>query len=341
MKTNKRIKWIDYYKGIAIILVLVHHVSQYFPAYRYIPDYLTDFHVSMFFFISGYICAEKKQTDAFIPLLKKKAQRLLIPYLFWALLSACVKIGVLLATRSMNMNGILQELADILTVGNGPVWFLKAMFFSSVIFQTILFLIKMNRKYLAILALCLIIIVTLLQNFQFILIVLCRRSMLCIIELSIGFLLSDAIKSLIKGGLIIGILIFLVGSLLSIFGNITISYKNGLSPNILLSLLSCNAIDVGIATVLIHICCSHDEKKIINWVHYLGVNSLAVLVIHPLLLNCFSYPFAHRVKTLSTASQFLIMGAVLIALLLSLFPLIRFVNVHFPQLIGRRKLLNE
>ena len=50
MKSNgKRIDWIDIFKGLAIILVVVGHSTGLFNAYIY------QFHVAAFFFISGWV----------------------------------------------------------------------------------------------------------------------------------------------------------------------------------------------------------------------------------------------------------------------------------------------
>ena len=49
MMDKKRIEWVDIFKALAIILVVVGHSTGKFNAYIY------QFHVAAFFFISGWV----------------------------------------------------------------------------------------------------------------------------------------------------------------------------------------------------------------------------------------------------------------------------------------------
>ncbi|MGV0103518.1 Acyltransferase 3 [Nostoc sp. DSM 114160] len=66
-----RIEWIDCWKGLAIITVVVGHIVN--PVSKYIYW----FHMPLFFFISGYLYREKTDYSAFF---KKKTFHLLVPY---------------------------------------------------------------------------------------------------------------------------------------------------------------------------------------------------------------------------------------------------------------------
>lgn len=48
-KMEKRIEWIDIFKALAIVMVVIGHSTGKFNAYIY------QFHVAAFFFISGYV----------------------------------------------------------------------------------------------------------------------------------------------------------------------------------------------------------------------------------------------------------------------------------------------
>ena len=61
---NKRIEWIDIFKGLAIILVVIGHSTGQFNGYIY------QFHVAAFFFISGWV-AIFDNTKLFNDLYKK------------------------------------------------------------------------------------------------------------------------------------------------------------------------------------------------------------------------------------------------------------------------------
>lgn len=55
MDSLKRIEWVDYYKAIAIVLVVVGHATGRFNGVIY------QFHVAAFFFISGYLSKIEKK----------------------------------------------------------------------------------------------------------------------------------------------------------------------------------------------------------------------------------------------------------------------------------------
>ncbi|MEH2174625.1 acyltransferase family protein [Nostoc sp.] len=69
---SQRIEWIDCWKGLGIITVVVGHIVS--PGAKYIYW----FHMPLFFFISGYLYREKTDYSAF---LKKKFFNLIVPYL--------------------------------------------------------------------------------------------------------------------------------------------------------------------------------------------------------------------------------------------------------------------
>ncbi|MEH1830237.1 MAG: acyltransferase family protein [Nostoc sp.] len=68
---SQRIEWIDCWKGLAIITVVVGHIVN--PGSKYIFW----FHMPLFFFISGYLYSKKTDYSAFF---KKKFFHLLVPY---------------------------------------------------------------------------------------------------------------------------------------------------------------------------------------------------------------------------------------------------------------------
>lgn len=78
-----RIQWLDIYKGIAIILVVIGHLEISDSLYKYI--YM--FHMYAFFFAAG-ITFKINKSDTFLQFLKKNISRLYIPYLFF-----CIYVG--------------------------------------------------------------------------------------------------------------------------------------------------------------------------------------------------------------------------------------------------------
>ena len=78
IKKNKpRIEWIDFARGIGILLVLIGHTKI-----PYLPRYLAyAFHMPFFFIISG-LCFSVKKEENFWAFLLKKTRTLIVPYFF-------------------------------------------------------------------------------------------------------------------------------------------------------------------------------------------------------------------------------------------------------------------
>lgn len=151
MKSNgKRIDWIDIFKGLAIILVVVGHATGLFNAYIY------QFHVAAFFFISGWVA--KLDRTSLLRDLIKKAMTLIVP-----LLLMIVMFGIV--TNCMNKFGIYKYFWDegssqsvfrlminFLQNGTmvdllGAAWFVEVLFFTSII-SHFLYVLTWKDKYI-------------------------------------------------------------------------------------------------------------------------------------------------------------------------------------------------
>lgn len=85
---KKRLEWVDRMRGLAILSVVVQHLTYGFPeneGYRYI-NLIALCNMGVFFFVSGYIidkrCRIESGRDA-ARFLWKKCLQLMIPFLFW------------------------------------------------------------------------------------------------------------------------------------------------------------------------------------------------------------------------------------------------------------------
>ena len=78
---GKRIDYLDYSKGIAIILVVLGHIFNG----GNIKTYIYSFHIPLFFIISGYLF-NYSNINSFNEFISKKTKVYLIPYLNIALL---------------------------------------------------------------------------------------------------------------------------------------------------------------------------------------------------------------------------------------------------------------
>ena len=144
---KNRINYFDIAKGIGMLCVILGHLSV-----SGINMIVFTFHMPLFFIISGYFL---KKHDTKV-LIHKKARQLLVPYLL-----TCMAIMILSAlkdlllgrTEEMFHNLLLWAYAGFYGSGNpysqpfyvkpiGAIWFLLAMFWSVIIYNSI-----MNRKY--------------------------------------------------------------------------------------------------------------------------------------------------------------------------------------------------
>lgn len=111
-------EWIDISKGIGIILVILGH--SMFP-FHFLID---SFHMPLFFFIGG-LTFRTKPLERF---LVEKIDRIMVPYVFWAILSAFISL------IPHNYEGPF----------NGPLWFFPAIFTSLLL---IYFIESIEPKY--------------------------------------------------------------------------------------------------------------------------------------------------------------------------------------------------
>lgn len=102
-KTNTgftNLPWIDYTKGIGIVLVVIAHFVEG------ISTYILWFHMPLFFFVSGYLF---KESDTITSFIKKKAMRLLIPYISFLILLSIPDYVLIIKQNSSSINDIIQN----------------------------------------------------------------------------------------------------------------------------------------------------------------------------------------------------------------------------------------
>lgn len=143
---------IDIVKGIAILFVLWHHSFIKFPIYmldipwcEYAMAIHGTFYLNVFFLVSGYLFAHSKPR-AFKENFKKKASRLLIPYIGYEVINLVSKLAFpYLVNRKVGGGKIIEYIEDMLFKG-GELWFVYVLFFIFLIWPPILH--KLNKKTL-------------------------------------------------------------------------------------------------------------------------------------------------------------------------------------------------
>jgi len=138
MTTPKpHIDWIDTAKGICITLVVLNHVILYCGLKDQVPtvyyNFLSAFRMPLYFFLSGLFF---RTYGGLIPFLRKKTNKLLIPYLFFFLLFSVAVPWAIYALGGClpyidGIPTVPQLLMDFLynsQMVNGPLWFLLCLF---------------------------------------------------------------------------------------------------------------------------------------------------------------------------------------------------------------------
>lgn len=128
-KQTSRIEWIDLAKGFCIILVVLYHVSKMLGVTYPLWVQLSAFRMPLYFILSGLFF---KQYEGFVGFLKRKTNKLLIPFLFFLVISSVLPYAML--THQFSLPVLIEERE---VVYNLPIWFLLCLFEINIIFYLI------------------------------------------------------------------------------------------------------------------------------------------------------------------------------------------------------------
>jgi len=131
LNSKNRIEYIDLAKGSCIILVVAYHIQKAYSIFTPIDEYIGVFRMPLYFFLSGLFF---KSYGGFLQFLKKKVNRLLIPFLFFYFLSVAIQFAVSIK----NGQPLDWSLCYLFIVDkyffNVPIWFLWCLFVLNMIF---------------------------------------------------------------------------------------------------------------------------------------------------------------------------------------------------------------
>lgn len=159
-KEKDRIESVDILRAVGILIMVMGHVGFGGKFDRYIHS----FHMPVFFLISGSLFVSKRETGVFT-LILKKAKRLLIPYVFYAVFNYIFWLLIgnaqgtpwyvpLLRAVTYNTSGLPIC---------GALWFLTAMFFAESFYMILDRIIK-NGYIRPIITVSLAVVASFLQN---------------------------------------------------------------------------------------------------------------------------------------------------------------------------------
>lgn len=149
----KRILWIDVLKGLGIIFVIVGHAE--IPSV--LSHFLYSFHMPLFFLISGLTLKNKNEIK-FSKVIVSEGKKLLLPYLFFLLLSYIY--AVIIRDYFFNQYNNIDFISPIFNPDllNVALWFLPCLFITKTISLLILRIIKTKKALLVVLIIAFIFI---------------------------------------------------------------------------------------------------------------------------------------------------------------------------------------
>ncbi len=142
--SKPRIEFVDLAKGFCIILVVFFHL-QIYTGYHTTFDWMArSFRMPLYFILSGLFF---KEYEGFLGFLKRKTNKLLIPFIAFYLLANLVRwIASLFGVITYSWETLFAFFFER-RFPNLAIWFLWCLFSMNLIFYGILMLAKKNSKY--------------------------------------------------------------------------------------------------------------------------------------------------------------------------------------------------
>ena len=129
----QRVGWIDFLRGISMILILVFHTEVYYKEYDVTPYYIyTTNAIVLFYFISGYLFYRQGELD-YMKKILSIVRSLVIPYFIFTTLIAVPK--ALLRQESIDWT---ETVSNILS--GRASWFIAALIIGEVFFTKVAWL---------------------------------------------------------------------------------------------------------------------------------------------------------------------------------------------------------
>ncbi|MFZ6772726.1 acyltransferase family protein [Undibacterium sp. SXout7W] len=144
--------WVDYARGIGIILVVYGHVSRgIFNAgmpmdatlFSLIDSIIYSFHMPLFFFLSGLFFVPSLQKYGQSGLIAEKTDSVMYPYVLWSLLQGFTEVALSHYTTAKTS---IPEVLSLLWQPRAQFWFLYALFvvmlFVVMLFGSVMFRVQ-------------------------------------------------------------------------------------------------------------------------------------------------------------------------------------------------------
>ncbi|MDM4207496.1 acyltransferase family protein [Klebsiella spallanzanii] len=133
MSKTMRESWVDYAKGIGILLVVFGHVNRglqgaaiIIPSklYYLVDSIIYSFHMPLFFFLSGLFFIKSIEKKGKLVLFIDKLKTVAYPYLVWSLLQGTIEV---LLSKFTNSKASFTEVLMLFSHPRAQFWFLYAL----------------------------------------------------------------------------------------------------------------------------------------------------------------------------------------------------------------------
>lgn len=293
-----REKWIDNAKGLAMLMVIVGHVSGELTG-RLQFNWVYGVHLVVFFLVSGYTMRPKTLNSEYV---SKKFSGLMIPY-FWT--SFFVVLTDIMNSYVIQHNASIQNVTNIIyrditriffasgshtffgsvDLGTriGAIWFLPAMFFANIIFQILLNHVR-DDKILAIYSAGISYIAYLLGRFIWLPFSI-QSAMYAIFFIWIGYAVKkyEVLEKIKPIHYVVALFILLLGIKYNYCNEgFVIAYAHDVIFSLVIGIAGC---------ILVYFVCKIDRRGRV--LEYIGKNSLIVLCFHLYALETMGEYFYH------------------------------------------------
>lgn len=131
IKEQKRIEYFDLMKGVCIVLVVISHCYEELDISmnnKHMWSMLEHLRMPLYFFLSGMFF---KEYSCFLDFLIRKTNKLIIPFLFFALITIIPKL--ITGEVECSLIPIKRHFTWMIKYG-GYLWFLRTLFFANILY---------------------------------------------------------------------------------------------------------------------------------------------------------------------------------------------------------------
>jgi fucose 4-O-acetylase-like acetyltransferase len=156
---SNRLTWVDYAKGIAIILVVYRHIlvgieRSGIPVDTYLKvanEVVYSFRMPLFFILSGMFISRTMEKYLGVAFVKLKSKTILYPYLVWGVIQISIQI---ILSNYTNSQRSLIDYSYLITNPRAidQLWYLLALFNSTILFFLFRFTFKFSDLIITLLA---------------------------------------------------------------------------------------------------------------------------------------------------------------------------------------------